>query len=94
MKIDRRFIYFLFIDRSKLRIEPLHGFQLIIEPTVTKKQDKNAICFHEDGGYKALFEAISESKDQIQVHIAMIYVEPPIFVFTFLYLVSDRFVWM
>lgn len=49
---------------SKLKVLPLNGFQLIIEPDPSKLKKE---CFHEDGGYKAIFEAIQPCNAQKQV---------------------------
>lgn len=57
------------LRRSKLKIEPINGFQLVIEPEVPKQP---LVCCHEDGGYKAIFEQVTNPAELHQVWMALI----------------------
>lgn len=64
------FFFFCSFGRSKLKVQPLNGFQLIIEPDPSKLKKE---CFHEDGGYKAIFEAIQPCNAQKQVPCSVLF---------------------
>lgn len=62
------YVLHIFPHRSKLKIEPLNGFQLVIEPEAPKQP---VVCCHEDGGYKAIFEQVTNPAELHQVWVAL-----------------------